>query len=81
MPTLPYAILESLLYAGPRDRRCGALARPALEPRSRGAHPWPRAERLTVLPKDPTPDPRPAPLNASAIAAWSPSSPTRWSGA
>ena len=72
MPTRPYAILEAPSTLGLAtdgvERLPDQLLKLGLAERIRAR----RAGRLTVPPKDPTPDPETRTLNAKAIAAWSP---------
>ncbi|WP_248446532.1 arginase family protein [Sinorhizobium meliloti] len=72
MPTLPYAILEAPSTLGLAtdgvehlsDQLLGLGLAERIHAR--------RAGRLSVLPKDPTPDPETGILNTRAIAGWSP---------
>jgi len=72
VPTLPYAILEAPSTLGLAsdgvERLPDRLLDLGLAERIHAR----RAGRLTVPPKDPTPDPETGTLNARAIAAWSP---------
>jgi arginase len=72
MPTLPYAILEAPSTLGLATDGVEHLPDQLLSLGLAERIHARRAERLTVLPKDPTPDPETGTLNASAIAAWSP---------
>lgn len=72
MPTRAYAVLEApstlgLATAGV-ERLPDQLLDLGLAERIHAR----RVERLTVPPKNPTPDPETGTLNARAIAAWSP---------
>jgi arginase len=72
MPTRTYAIIEAPSTLGLAtegvERLPDQLLSLGLAERIHAR----RAERLTVPPKDPTPDPETGILNARAIAAWSP---------
>ncbi|MFC0807148.1 arginase family protein [Ensifer sp. P24N7] len=72
MPTLPYAILEAPSTLGLATDGVEHLPDQLLSLGLAERIHARRAERLTVLPKDPTPDPETGTLNASAIAEWSP---------
>ena len=72
MPTLPYAILEAPSTLGLATDGVEHLPDQLLSLGLAERIHARRAERLTVLPKGPTPDPETGTLNASAIAAWSP---------
>lgn len=72
MPTLPYAILEAPSTLGLATDGVERLSDRLLELGFAERIHARRAGRLTVLPKDPTPDPETGILNAGAIAAWSP---------
>ena len=72
MPSLPYAIVEAPSTLGLAtdgvERLADRLLDLGLAERIHARH----ARRLTVPPKDPTPDAETGTLNARAIAAWSP---------